>query len=58
MIRALLFSIVLSALPLFALGCGKSEANGISATIVPGPAGVTCYAILNGAGDPVGGNCQ
>lgn len=38
-------------------GCGNAESNDISATIIPGPSGVTCYAIMQG-GEVKAGNCR
>jgi hypothetical protein len=40
-----------------AASCGRSDANSIRGDIVPGPAGVTCYAIIQN-GEARGGNCQ
>lgn len=39
-------------------GCSKSTADATRAELIPSPmAGYTCFAIKNGAGDTVGGNC-
>lgn len=38
--------------------CGKASAdNGVRAVEIPSPVNTNCYAILNSAGDAVGGNC-
>jgi hypothetical protein len=53
-----LFGVSLALGFLFSGGCKTSANTGYRAEIVPGPAGASCFAIVDGEGKAVGGNCQ
>lgn len=57
----LLILLFLYAILAFAEGCGNihnAKANGTArAQYIPGPAGVSCFGIIDEQGRTVGGNC-
>ena len=49
---------LLCVLALALSACARTSADSVRAEIIPAPAsGYTCFAIMNGDNQPVGGNC-